>query len=61
LRADYLLRAIPIEQGEHRVELIYKPSSLLIGETISLFSATILIVVIIAWLTTRARSNSKGN
>ena len=38
LRADYLLRAIPLPPGQHKIEFSYKPLSFIIGSLISLLS-----------------------
>jgi hypothetical protein len=35
LRADFLLRAVPVPQGQHRVELFFAPVSLPVGGAIS--------------------------
>jgi len=35
LRANYLLRAIPLKSGEHNIEFVYRPMSFLLGATIS--------------------------
>jgi hypothetical protein len=35
LRADYVLLAVPVEAGQHRVELYYRPLSFILGAAIS--------------------------
>jgi len=45
LRADYLLRAVPLQAGQHTVEFIYRPLSLYVGILIT--SLTILTVLIL--------------
>jgi hypothetical protein len=35
VRADYALLAVPVEAGQHRVELTYRPLSFIVGATIS--------------------------
>jgi len=35
IRADYVLRAVALEKGEHRVEFVFRPTSFYIGATIS--------------------------
>jgi uncharacterized membrane protein YfhO len=48
LRADFLLRAVPVAQGRHRVELFFAPDALLIWAVISgMVLAGLLIVVYI--------------
>jgi len=45
-RANYILRAIPVEEGHHRVTLVYAPLSFKIGAGISAFTLmTILLIV----------------
>ena len=41
-RADYVLRAVPLGPGQHRVEFVYDPPSFKTGQSISL--ATVLLV-----------------
>jgi len=36
LRADYLLRAIPLPPGDHEVSVQFRPASLLVGSVITL-------------------------
>ena len=36
VRADYALIGVPVEAGRHRVELAFEPTSLLVGQAISL-------------------------
>jgi uncharacterized membrane protein YfhO len=38
LRADYLLRAVPLPAGKHNVVFVYRPKSFLIGAAITIFS-----------------------
>lgn len=40
LRADYLLRAIPLERGSHKVTMVYRPLSFIVG-----FCITVLTVL----------------
>jgi len=35
VRADYALLAVPVEAGQHRVELTYRPLSFILGAAIS--------------------------
>ena len=45
LRVDYNLRGVAVPAGEHKVEFIYRPKSVLIGFVISLFTAIGLVMV----------------
>ncbi len=42
LRVDYNLRGVPLPAGEHRVEFVYRPKSVLIGMAMSLFAIALL-------------------
>lgn len=42
LRVDYNLRGVPLTAGEHRVEFVYRPKSVLIGLLLTLFTAAVL-------------------
>ncbi len=44
-RADHLLRAIPVPEGEHTVELRYESRTLQVGTAISLLAALILLTL----------------
>ena len=44
LRVDYNLRGVAVPAGDHKVEFIYRPKSVLIGFVISLLALTGLIV-----------------
>ncbi len=48
-RVNYLQRGVWMEEGEHLVELIFRPRSWLIGVIISLISWGIVIIVAICW------------
>ncbi len=50
LRADYLLRAIPLEAGQHRVRLELVPESLRLGGALTLGT-----LLVLAWFWLRAR------
>jgi hypothetical protein len=46
-RADYLLRAVPVPAGEHRVELRYESWTLRLGTAISLLTGLVLAAVVL--------------
>jgi uncharacterized membrane protein YfhO len=46
-RADYLLRAIPVAQGNHNVVFVYKPKSLLIGGAITALTLLVIIIILL--------------
>ena len=47
LRADYLLRAIPLGPGKHSIEVVYRPMSFIVGSAVSLFA---LLVLLFLWV-----------
>jgi hypothetical protein len=54
LRADYILRAVPVPAGEHTVELRFRPFSFTAGAVIS---ATTLLALVTALSVTRRKKN----
>jgi uncharacterized membrane protein YfhO len=44
LRVDYNLRGVSLPAGEHEVEFIYRPKSVLIGAAISLLTLIGLVI-----------------
>jgi uncharacterized membrane protein YfhO len=47
LRADYILRAIPVPPGEHTIQVTFRPFSFAAGATISVLTGVVLIVTFI--------------
>jgi hypothetical protein len=43
-RANYGLLSVPLMQGAHQVELVYRPSSVYVGAAVSVMMLTIVIV-----------------
>jgi hypothetical protein len=60
LRVDYGLRGVVLAAGEHRVEFVYRPKSVLIGLAVTLVSLALLLLwssrAASAWLARRLRS-----
>ncbi|MDI6840295.1 MAG: YfhO family protein [bacterium] len=54
--ADYALRAVQLDEGEHKVEFIYDSPYFKIGATLSFISFLFLLGVIGFWVRTRKRS-----
>ena len=46
LRADYALRALMIEEGDHEVEFVFDPASFTVGRNISLASSIAILVLL---------------
>ena len=46
LRADYALRALMIEEGDHEVEFVFNPASFTVGRNISLASSIAILVLL---------------
>jgi hypothetical protein len=49
-QADYVLRAMVIPAGEHKVEFRFEPKSFLLGSTISVWSSLILLLLLLGIL-----------
>jgi hypothetical protein len=45
LRADYVLRAVAVDKGKHRVEFVFRPMSFFIGAVLSSITLCALLVV----------------
>jgi Predicted membrane protein len=60
LRANYVLRALQLPGGNHKVEFIFKPRSYHLGETISLIASIILLLGMAAaiWFETRRKAEA---
>lgn len=50
LRADYTLRALLIDEGDHEVEFVYDPVSFSTGRNISLASSLIIILMLAGYI-----------
>ncbi|KKQ54504.1 MAG: hypothetical protein US75_C0040G0001, partial [Candidatus Woesebacteria bacterium GW2011_GWC1_38_13] len=47
LRANYLVRAVELDPGKHKVEFYYDPVSFRVGLIISLFASGIVVILIV--------------
>jgi uncharacterized membrane protein YfhO len=52
-KADYLLRTIPVEKGNHTIVFKYNPWTFKLGAIISIFTLTIMIIVYFIYKSTR--------
>jgi len=55
LRANYLLRAMPLKAGNYQIEFKFEPSSYKIGNTLALSSSIILILLIGGYVYTQIK------
>ena len=53
LRADYVLRAVPVPAGEHTVELTFRPFSFTLGAIVS--GITLVVVAVAIGLSLKKR------
>ena len=56
-RADYVLRAMVIPQGKHKIEFKFEPEIIKTGNTITLVSYAFLILIPIGWFYKERKSN----
>lgn len=61
VRANYVLRAMPLKSGNYEIEFKFAPSSYTIGNTIALISSIILILSIIAFFIFRYKKGEEQN
>ncbi len=47
LRADYILRAMPVPTGQHTIEFIFDPTSYRVGGTIMLICSIVLVIALV--------------
>ena len=56
-RADYVLRAMVIPQGKHKIEFKFEPVVIKTGNNITLISYAFLILIPLGWYYKERRSN----
>lgn len=59
IRADYLLRAMPLKAGTYKIEFKFEPTSYSIGNAIALTSSILLILSILAYILWQLKNNKK--
>jgi uncharacterized membrane protein YfhO len=57
LRANHAFRAVRLEAGEHVVDMVYRPTSVLVGGAVSLAALALLLVA--ASLLVRTREDQR--
>lgn len=57
-RADYVLRAMVIPAGKHKIEFRFEPKSVIVGNKIDLFSSIAFVLLIIGGLVMDYRKNN---
>lgn len=59
-RADYILRAIRVEPGRHKVDFVFDPHSLHVTEAIAYTALALLLLVVVGLLVQAGRRAGKG-
>jgi hypothetical protein len=60
IRANYILRALPVPSGNHEIEWKFEPASLKTGQMVALVSSIIVLLLIGAWIFFKVRRSSRG-
>lgn len=59
LRVNYVLRALPIPQGKHKIEFKFEPTVIKKGNTITLVSYALLLIIPLGWFFVTNKVNNK--
>ena len=59
LRANYVLRALPVPKGDHVIKFSFEPKSYYLGNTISLIFSILLLISIIAGIVLSLKKSSQ--
>ena len=49
IRADYLLRAMRVPAGQHKIEFVFDPAAFKRGKAISFASSLLILLVLMGW------------
>jgi len=60
IRANYILRALPVPSGNHEIEWKFEPASLRTGQIVALVSSIMVLLLIAAWVFTGIRRPSSS-
>jgi uncharacterized membrane protein YfhO len=59
IKANYILRALVLPAGEHKIEFKFHPDTYYTGDKISFASSIILILIVIGAIIASFRKNNK--
>jgi hypothetical protein len=59
-RSDYVLRGMIVPAGDHEIKFIFKPSSYIVGNKISMISSAVFILLLAAYFLTKLKMKSKA-
>src|SRR5690606_6858955 len=61
IRTDYLLRGLSLPGGNHKVEFVFAPNSMRIGNMVSLIASIVMVLgfILAIWFSFRGEKNKK--
>jgi uncharacterized membrane protein YfhO len=60
-RANYILRAVPLTAGSHRIEMWFMPDSFVLGAVLSLVSiGSLVMIAVVSWRLEARSHNQRG-